>query len=101
VDAARLLLMALSGRSSSWTSTSQSNARHAQSPTGGSMMQSEWISTTQATRVLGVTASTLYRLINDGTIRAYRFGRVIRLRASDLDAYLATARPTRRRGDHR
>jgi excisionase family DNA binding protein len=62
-------------------------------------MDSDWMSTTQATRILGVTAATLYRMINDGQIRAYRFGRVIRIKAADLDAYIKSERPARRRDD--
>ncbi len=32
--------------------------------------------------------NTLYKLIHSGEIRAYKIGRVIRLRKADVDAYL-------------
>jgi len=44
---------------------------------------------TQAMRRLGVSRHVLYRLIDAGELPAYRFGRVIRLRVDDVEAYLA------------
>jgi len=35
---------------------------------------------------------TLYRMIDEGQIPAYKMGRVIRVKASDLDAFLETTR---------
>ena len=60
-----------------------------------------WKSTTEAARVLGITAATLYRLIDSGALRAYRFGRVIRIKTADLDAYLASVRSDRRGAESR
>jgi excisionase family DNA binding protein len=46
----------------------------------------------QAARCLGLVPRTLYRLIDHGHINAYRFGRVIRLRQVDVDAYITASR---------
>ena len=51
-----------------------------------------WLSTKAAARRLGVTPRTLYRFINEGQLAAYRFGRVIRLKQSDVDTYIETCR---------
>lgn len=45
------------------------------------------MSTREASTTLGVTVRTLYRLIDEGLLPAYRFGRLIRLRAADVDDY--------------
>jgi len=47
-----------------------------------------WLSTAAAARRLGITPRTLYRFIDEGDIQAYRFGRVIRLKQHDVDAYI-------------
>lgn len=36
---------------------------------------------------LGVNLRTLYRLIDEGTLPAYKLGRLIRLRTAEVDAY--------------
>ena len=51
-----------------------------------------WMGTQEAARYIGVTPRTLYRFINDGAVPAYKMGRVIRLRRSDLDAFLEANR---------
>lgn len=48
----------------------------------------EWLSTPAAARRLGITPRTLYRFIDEGNLEAYRFGRVIRLKQEDVDAYI-------------
>ncbi len=53
-----------------------------------------WVGTTEAAAQLGITNRTLYRLIDNGDVPAYRIGRVVRLKQSDLDAYLEKARIT-------
>lgn len=51
-----------------------------------------WLSTQAAAKRLGVTPRTLYRFIDQGELPAYRMGRVIRLRTSEVDAYIETTR---------
>ena len=51
-----------------------------------------WLGTTEAAERLGVVPRTLYRLINDGQIPAYKMGRVIRVKESDLDSFLEETR---------
>ena len=51
----------------------------------------DWLSSADAAAYLGLRAPTLYRLINDGVLPAYRLGRAIRIKISDLDAYIASA----------
>lgn len=53
-----------------------------------------WLGTTEACAKLGISNRTLYRLIDNGEIPAYRIGRVVRLKDADLDAYLERARIT-------
>ena len=56
------------------------------------MSQIEWLSTKEAARRLGITPRTLYRLIDEGQLPAYKFGRVIRLQQAEVDAFIADAR---------
>jgi excisionase family DNA binding protein len=51
-----------------------------------------WLSTKEAARRLGIANRTLYRLIDEGQIDAYKFGRVIRIQESDVDGFIAGAR---------
>lgn len=51
-----------------------------------------WLSTAEAAKRLGVTARTLYRFIDEEELVAYRFGRVIRLKQHDVDAFIETCR---------
>jgi excisionase family DNA binding protein len=51
-----------------------------------------WMSTQEASRRLGVTARTLYRFIDEGSLPAYKMGRVLRLKRSDVDAFIERAR---------
>ena len=48
-----------------------------------------WMSTKEASERLGVTLRTLYRFIDEGQLAAYKFGRVIRLKESDVDDFIA------------
>jgi excisionase family DNA binding protein len=52
----------------------------------------EWLSTQEASRRLGITTRTLYRFVDQGDLAAYRMGRVIRLKASDVDAFIESSR---------
>lgn len=52
----------------------------------------EWMSTKEAAEHLGVTLRSLYRFIDEGTLTAYRFGRVIRLKQEDVEQFIETCR---------
>ena len=52
--------------------------------------ETEWLSTAAAAKRLGITPRTLYRFIDEGQLPAYRFGRVIRLKTTDVDVYIET-----------
>ncbi len=54
--------------------------------------ETEWLSTQGAARRLGVTPRTLYRFIDQGELPAYRMGRVIRVKASDVDTFVEAHR---------
>ena len=52
----------------------------------------KWLSTTEACESVGVTLPTLYRYINRGELVAYRFGRVIRIKAEDMERFIEGSR---------
>lgn len=52
----------------------------------------DWLSTAQAARALGITTRTLYRFVDDGSLPAYKMGRVIRIKRSDLDTFIERSR---------
>ena len=54
----------------------------------------QWLSTADAAKYLGITPRTLYRFIDEGQITGYRFGRVIRLKQSDVDAFIEASKIT-------
>lgn len=54
--------------------------------------QTEWLSTQDAAARLGITPRTLYRFIDQGELPAYRFGRVIRLRAHEVERFVENSR---------
>jgi excisionase family DNA binding protein len=51
-----------------------------------------WLSTTEVRDQLGITLRTLYRLIDEGQIPAYKIGRVIRMKEEDVNAFLDRSR---------
>ena len=51
-----------------------------------------WMSTRETSERLGVTLRTLYRFINEGQIPAFKLGRVIRLKESDVEDFIEGAR---------
>ncbi|MEJ5254752.1 MAG: helix-turn-helix domain-containing protein [Acidimicrobiales bacterium] len=51
-----------------------------------------WLSTAEAASRLGITPRTLYRFIDEGQLPAYRFGRVIRLKANEVDEFIESCR---------
>jgi excisionase family DNA binding protein len=54
----------------------------------------QWLSTAAAAKFLGITPRTLYRFIDEGQIPGYRFGRVIRLKQDDVEAFIEASRIT-------
>jgi excisionase family DNA binding protein len=54
--------------------------------------ETSWLGTPEAAERLGITQRTLYRLIDDGQIPAYRMGRVFRVKESDLELFLESSR---------
>ncbi len=52
----------------------------------------DWLSTKEAAAALGLTPRTLYRLIDEGQLPAYRFGRVIRLKQTEIDEFVGRSR---------
>jgi excisionase family DNA binding protein len=52
----------------------------------------EWLSTAESAKRLGITPRTLYRFIDQGDIPAYRFGRVIRLKGNEVDAFIESCK---------
>src|SRR5437588_10501160 len=57
-----------------------------------SSVEIQWMSTGEAARRLGVTVRTLYRLIDEGELPAYKFGRVIRLQQNEVDDFISQSR---------
>lgn len=51
-----------------------------------------WLSTKEASERLGVTLRTLYRFIDEGRLPAYQMGRVIRLKADELESFIDSLR---------
>ncbi len=51
-----------------------------------------WLSTKEAAARLGVTLRSLYKFVDEGELPAYKFGRVIRLKGADVDAYIEACR---------
>jgi excisionase family DNA binding protein len=54
--------------------------------------RADWLSTKEASARLGVTLRSLYRFIDAGQLPAYKFGRVIRVKATDVDNFIDTCR---------
>lgn len=54
--------------------------------------ENRWLSTKSAAERLGVTVRTLYRLIDEGQLPAYKFGRVIRLKEQEVDTFITSSR---------
>lgn len=51
-----------------------------------------WLSTGEAAKRLGITTRTLYRFLDEGDVPGYRFGRVIRLKETDVNAFIEKCR---------
>ncbi len=54
--------------------------------------QIRWMTTKEASEYLGITLRSLYRFIDEGLVPAYRFGRVIRLKADEVDQFIDQSR---------
>jgi excisionase family DNA binding protein len=54
--------------------------------------QIRWLSTKEASEVLGVTLRSLYRFIDEGDLVAYKFGRVIRIQQTDVEKFIRASR---------
>ena len=50
------------------------------------------LNTAETTKRLGITPRTLYRFIDEGRLPAYRFGRVIRLKESEVAEFIDSCR---------
>ena len=57
-----------------------------------SNLRVKWMSSNEAAERLGVTTATLYRFIDEGRLPAYRMGRVIRIKESELEDFERTCR---------
>lgn len=64
------------------------------------MTNEEWLGTPKAADRLGVSQKTLYKMINQGDLPAYKLGRNIRVRSSDLESFLENRRVTPGDLDH-
>lgn len=51
-----------------------------------------WLSTKEAAERLGITLRSLYRFIDEGNLIAYKFGRVIRLKETDVEQFIEDSR---------
>lgn len=49
--------------------------------------EKQWLTTREAHRRLDIDVRSLYRLIDEGALPAYKDGRDLLLAASDVDAY--------------
>ncbi len=54
--------------------------------------QTRWMGTKEAADYLGVTPRTLYRFVDEGSLPAYKMGRVLRLKAADVDDFIERSR---------
>lgn len=52
----------------------------------------KWLSTAEVSKRLGIGLRTLYRLIDEGQLPAYKFGRVIRLQQREVEEFIERAR---------
>ena len=47
----------------------------------------KWLKPVDVARLLGIPTRELYRLIDTGALPAYKFGRTVRLLATDVEEY--------------
>ena len=48
----------------------------------------EWLSYEEARRLVGLSRSTLYRLVESGVVKGSRIGRSVRINRTSLEAYM-------------
>ncbi len=51
------------------------------------MERREWLKPVDVGRILGIPTREVYRLIDEGMLPAYKFGRTVRLLAADVEEY--------------
>jgi len=51
------------------------------------MESREWLKPVDVGRILGIPTRDVYRLIDEGSLPAYRFGRTVRLLATDVEEF--------------
>ncbi len=51
------------------------------------MDERKWLKPIDVARLLGIPTREVYRLIDEGALPAYKFGRTIRLLATDVEEY--------------
>ena len=56
------------------------------------MTDIEWVNTEEAAKRLGITTRTLYRFMDQGRLPSYRFGRVFRLKLTDIELFIEDCR---------
>lgn len=56
------------------------------------MTDIEWLNTEEAAKRLGITTRTLYRFMDQGRLPSYRFGRVFRLKVTDIEKFIEDCR---------
>ena len=56
------------------------------------MDEIEWLNTDEAAKRLGLTTRTLYRFMDQGRLPSYRFGRVFRLKTTDIEVFIEDCR---------
>ncbi len=54
--------------------------------------EDRWFSTHAAAAYLGLKCRTVHKLIDDGDLPAYRFGRVLRVKRLDIERYIEAQR---------
>jgi excisionase family DNA binding protein len=55
-------------------------------------MERRWLTVGQVSRMLGISAMTVYRRIDSGELAAVKIGGLYRISESDLEAYLDRSR---------
>jgi excisionase family DNA binding protein len=58
----------------------------------GEHSETQWLTTTEAAKRLGVGMRTLYRLIDDGFLPGYKIGKLVKVKADELDAAVLASR---------